>query len=127
MPELVNNKIYADKSPIHGWGVFACEDISSGEIVEECPVIIMDEKFDELPREIKKYAFSWKFGIIQKPCIVMGYGGVYNHSDNNNLEYYSDTVKGVMVYKASRDIKVGDELFVNYGQEYFLINRIEKK
>lgn len=127
MHPLINNKIYASKSPIHGWGAFASEDISSGEIVEECPVIKMDEKFSGLPSEIKRYAFSWKYGLSQKPCIVMGYGGVYNHSDNNNLEYYTDEAKDVMVYKASRDIKAGEELFVNYGPEYFQMHGIEKK
>ena len=128
MSALIFNKIYADNSPIHGYGVFASEDISKGEIIEECPVIKLNNtKFEELPKGIQEYAFSWKFGISQIPSIVMGYGGVYNHSDNNNLEYYSDNAKNVMVYKSNRDINKGEELFVNYGQEYFNITGIEKK
>jgi len=124
---LINNKIYAKKSSIHGYGVFASDNILSGEIVEECPVIPINLEFKELPIEIQKYAFSWKFGIIKQPCIVMGYGGVYNHNDNNNLNFYVDGGKDVMVYIAIKDIAKGEELFVNYGPEYFSIHNIVKK
>ena len=34
-------KIYVDKSPIHGWGVFASQDIEEGEVFEEVPVLTL--------------------------------------------------------------------------------------
>jgi SET domain-containing protein len=34
---LINNKIYSKESDVHGYGVFAKEDINKGEIIEECP------------------------------------------------------------------------------------------
>ena len=43
---------------------------------------------------------------------------MYNHSDNHNIEHDQDG-KGNMIYKAGRDIKKGEELYVNYGQKYW--------
>ena len=44
-----NPKVYADKSPIHGWGVFAKEDIIEGEVFEECPILTLPiEKGEEI-------------------------------------------------------------------------------
>ena len=38
---IFNNKIELRKSTIHGWGVFAKENISAGEILEEIPFLII--------------------------------------------------------------------------------------
>jgi SET domain-containing protein len=35
------SKIFIDKSPIHGWGVFAKVDIEENEIIEECPILTL--------------------------------------------------------------------------------------
>ena len=53
-------KIYVDKSPIHGWGVFASQDIETGEIIEEVPVL-------ELPINKKDRLFLLEDAL--KNCI----------------------------------------------------------
>ena len=58
--------------------------------------------------------------------MVLGYGAVYNHDDNNSVYYYSDKDKNIMVYKTLRAIKKGEEIFVSYGQEYFKVLDIKK-
>ena len=39
---------------------------------------------------------------------------MYNHSDNYNVAHNQDPEN--MIYTAARDIKKGEELYVNYGQ-----------
>lgn len=124
---LINNKIYSKESDVHGYGVFAKEDINKGEIIEECPVIIIrSSNYYNLQRELKEYVFSWKENGNQTPAVIMGYGGVYNHSDKCSAHFYCDNEKRVMVYRAIKNIKKDEEIFLNYGDEYFDILQIKK-
>ena len=43
---------------------------------------------------------------------------MYNHSDNHNI-FHDQDGQGNMVYTAFKDIKNGDELYVNYGSNYW--------
>ena len=52
--------------------------------------------------------------------LVLGYGMVYNHQNNHNITYKYTDDKKFMVYKASKNIKSGNELFVNYGPNWWM-------
>ncbi|MHA1988666.1 MAG: SET domain-containing protein-lysine N-methyltransferase [Promethearchaeota archaeon] len=129
--DLISNKFgIVKKSPVHRWGVFATEDIEAGTILEECPVIhIYSVPFKDSTKEFKNYLFSWPTNIDAKqrhPVMVLGWAEIYNHNDNNNVNYYSDNEKDVMVYKTIKKVSKGEELFVNYGQSYFDALKIKK-
>lgn len=128
---LISNKYCTlKKSPIHRWGVFAEENIDAEVILEECPVIhIYSQPFRNITKEFKDYLFRWPTNIEEKkmhPVMVLGWAEIYNHNDNNNVIYYSDNEKNVMVYKTVRKVLKGEELFVSYGQDYFDILNVEK-
>ena len=50
--------------------------------------------------------------------MAMGYVPVYNHSYNSNCEYEMEFDKEVISVRAVRDIKKGEELFINYNGTY---------
>jgi SET domain-containing protein len=43
---------------------------------------------------------------------------MYNHSRDANVDWVTDEKRNLFIFKAIRDIKCGDELFINYGEAY---------
>uniref|UniRef100_A0A6C0C776 SET domain-containing protein n=1 Tax=viral metagenome TaxID=1070528 RepID=A0A6C0C776_9ZZZZ len=118
----VNNISYTDKIsiknsliPNSGRGVFAEKDFKKGEVIEVCP-LITDYKKNFENSKIKDYTFKSKFKKDQE-VIVFGMCSMYNHSDNFNVHHNQDSEN--MIFTASRDIKKGEELYVNYGGDYW--------
>ena len=118
----LKNNSYIDKIsikqsliPNSGRGVFAEKDFKQGEVIEVCP-LITDYKKNFEKSKIKDYTFKSKF-IPDQEVIVFGMCSMYNHSDNFNVGHNQDPEN--MIYKASRDIKKGEELYVNYGTNYW--------
>jgi len=118
----VKNNLYIDKISIKqslisggGRGVFAEKDFKKGEVIEVCP-LITDYKKNFANSKIKDYTFKSKFKPDQE-VIVFGMCSMYNHSDNFNVGHNQDPEN--MIYIASRDIKKGEELYVNYGTNYW--------
>jgi len=101
--------------PNSGRGVFANKDFKKGEIVEVCP-LISDKRSNINNSIIKDYTFKNKFK--DEEVIVFGLCSLYNHSDNNNI-YHDQDGNDNMVYTAVRDINKGEELYVNYGVNYW--------
>jgi uncharacterized protein len=117
MKPLVQNT-YVNKSVIHGWGVFAKRDIRKGAIIEECPFIISAAE-EKNPAEIQSYLFSGD--TDDETVIILGYGCIYNHSSKNNADYYADDRKNIIEFVAKRNIKKGEEIFINYGRQYWKV------
>ena len=94
----MSSLVYVDKSPIHGKGLFAKEDIKKGTLIGNASgrttkrdgihVIWLDEK--------TAYRIDCDFRYI-------------NHSDDANAVYY-DTLEVC----ALKDIKAGEEITHNY-------------
>lgn len=117
-------KICVDKSPIHGWGVFALEKISKGELIEQTPYVKLFERGTEnKPCEkevLVDYRFSfpanleWKFQVMPFGC-----GGIYNHSDTPNAGWETCEESNTFKFYATRDIEAGEEIFTYYGPAYY--------
>jgi len=122
----LERKIRLDYSPIHGKGVFATEAIESGEIIERCPMKIMEFRMN-----YHKDPVVWSYMFTNTcPCeeckrhgghflMVMGYGQVYNHQEDNNASISFDLKNEIADIKSLRRIEKGEEIFVNYGPNYF--------
>jgi len=122
---LEENKGYVAKSPVSGYGVFAKDDIKAGDIIEECPVVILDGSHNSNKDWVlNRYAFTWSCmcNICQKNgqsmCIPMGNGMIYNHSDNPNAYYIQDSFFRIFRFYAFRDIKKDEEITWFYGTGY---------
>ena len=110
-----SNKIYIKFINIKkGWGVFCKEKILKGEIVEQCYGIIDNYKTTPL----KEYTFelNTKTWETNDSIMPLGYGGIYNHSDEPNIVY--DIIDKIIEFKATKDIEIGDEICHNYGKGY---------
>ena len=113
---LPPKKIYVKKSPIHGLGVFAGEKITKEEIIEECPILTLPINKGESSGLLLDYRFNWPQGTEWEEQVVgLGFASLYNHSESPNAYWISNYEKRTFNFIASRDIQVGEEIFVWYG------------
>ena len=118
MSEYYKN-IQVKKSEIHGKGVFAVNDIKKNKIIEICN--ILEVKRRKVKGIFKDYVFRKN---RKKSFLALGYGSLYNHSNDNNaiVEYEND----LLYILAVKDIKKGQEIFINYGDNYWGSRNLNK-
>lgn len=112
-------------SNVSGRGVFATHNIKNGDFVERCPVLQLNE--EDVGGELLNYVF---YGDNEKQRLVaMGNGMLFNHSSFPNVAYYlEETPLGPeLIIYALRDIRKGEELFYNYGSEWWTTRNIREK
>ena len=110
------SKIYVDKSPVHGWGVFAKETINEGEIFEEVPVLELPINKGEVTSLLIDYRFNWPQGVEwDKQVVGLGFASLYNHSNDANAYWVSDLEKNTFKFISNKKILSGDEIFIWYG------------
>ena len=102
-----------------GRGVFTSEDIEAGTLVEIAPVIVMSKEERILLDKtiLHDYIFEWG---DQKDhcCMALGYVPIYNHSYQSNCEYEMDFEQQQINIKTVRQVKAGEELFINYNGDW---------
>jgi len=111
---------------IFGRAVFATEDIKNGELVERCPMEILAFRMN-----YHKDPVVWSHMFTSTcPCeeckrhgghilMVMGFAQMYNHQDDHSADIKFDLKNKIADIVARRDIKKGDEIYLNYGPKYF--------
>lgn len=99
-----------------GWGVFTNNDIKKDDNVEICHCI-MD---NYISSPLKDYVFQ-SFSGGNDTYHVFGFGPIYNHSYEPNIDYKIIENDGIPLFRfyAIRDIKTGEELRHNYGVKYW--------
>ena len=113
----VPTKIEIKESPGKGLGVFAIESIIKGEIIEECHLITLPF-FDARGRKVlPDYRFNWPMKDPIKFILPLGYGGCYNHNDNNNTYWRKHPEYEAFQFYAVKDINPGEELLIYYGNK----------
>ncbi len=103
------------ESLIHGKGVFATSEIVKGTIFE----------FDVIPvnkKDISENLIFYSFPFNKDSCcLCFGFISFVNHSKNSNLKILSlDKKKLLKKFIVTNNVKIGDELFLNYGNNSFL-------
>jgi|LULM01.1.fsa_nt_gb SET domain-containing protein len=127
---FVSSKIEVRRSSIHGYGVFAKEDISSGEILEECYYLDLGQFWSKVPTRLKDYVYAVtkaSRGASSSSAVVLGNAMIYNHSEDYSVEYRCDTGAKTFTYWANKDIKADEELFTTYGENSYSATRIRMK
>jgi SET domain-containing protein len=105
-----------ESSPKRGRGVFATKNINKGTVIEISPVIVLSEKERKRIEKTLLFHYIFEWGSDKKKAAVaLGYVSLYNHSYNANCEYEMEFGKRLMTIKTVKDIKKGEELFVNYN------------
>lgn len=108
----LSNKIEVRKSNIHGWGVFAKENIPKDYIVEEC-------HYTTLPKNVKEtdelWRYSWK--NFDSSITPFGWANIYNSSKSDktaNIIKEYDKKNKLLFFKTITEIQKNDELLHNY-------------
>lgn len=118
---LDNNiiKIQVRTFPNKGRGIFAIHNIKEGEVIEVAPVLTFSEEESALIMETKlaDYCFGWGDG--RQSAIALGFGSIYNHSDNPSAYYQKRDHRDDMVIMALKDIKSGEEITIHYGENWW--------
>jgi uncharacterized protein len=116
----VATKIEIKTSPGKGMGVFATEPIREGEVIEECHLIKLPTKKWEKSSLMIDYRFCYPMGDNWEDYVLpLGYGCIYNHSDNNNAMWRNHPIYRAFQFYAVRDIEPGEEICTNYGSGYY--------
>jgi len=120
--EHYSNKIELTMDSISGRGVKAIDDIKENDIIEICPYL--EDNKDNFQGILKDYIFKSK--TDNKSLLAFGLCSIYNHNDENNVGHAVNYDNQTFIIKANRDIKKGEELFLNYGSGYWSSRNIKK-
>lgn len=101
-----------------GRGVFATEEIRTGNIIETAELIELTQK---ATKDIDKTALNvYTYRLTDdQDCLVLGNGELFNHSSSPNVSYIivKRSNRRMMQFKAIKDIYPGDELLIDYKQD----------
>jgi SET domain-containing protein len=110
--------LFISEIPKKGRGVYTSMDITSGDTIEICPVIIIPKL--QLPiihkTILHDYYFLW--GEHLEDCaIALGFGSLYNHEVHPNANFILDLENNTIDIVAIQNISAGSEITINYHGE----------
>jgi hypothetical protein len=110
----------AIKQGRHGRGVFATRRFAEGDVVETCPTVQVPDS--DVTGVLRDYVFT---SVKQRDVVLaLGYGMLYNHSAEPNLEY-EQVDPGSITFFALRTVQPGEELTIDYGEEWWETRGVE--
>lgn len=99
-----------------GRGVFALANLPAGMLLETSPVIVMTKEHQELVDQTPLHDYIFLWGEQEEQCaMALGYVPLYNHAPSSNCEYVMDFAAHTISIITVKDIKEGEELFINYN------------
>ena len=102
-------KLYLAEAKGKGMGVFASDAITKGEVVEVCHIYFLKRDMGE---NLPTYTYAFPKGETKKLFLVFGFGSIYNHCDENNIDWECDGK--TMKFFATRNINVNEECCIRY-------------
>jgi len=103
-------------TPAMGRGVFTAENLPANTIIEISPVIVLSAADRQLVDQTALYNYVFEWGEdLSQCCIALGFVPIYNHAYTSNCEYEMDFEHETITITTMRDIKTGEELFINYN------------
>ena len=120
-------KLQVRPSEIGGYGVFAVEDISQGEVVEEATFGKMKYRTSHIyAKEIEQICYTYPCGcnmcqlVGRQLCLSSGHIDLYNHGDDEeqNVKFEWNKEDRIITVRATKCIANGEEVLHNYGPNY---------
>ena len=96
---MLTNRTYISQSDIHGYGVFAIEDIQTDEVIIEYPCVPVQSR-RPIPPEITTHLFVAEKGVV----VVFGNASYINYSKEPNTQYKINSEKNIIFITAIKDI-----------------------
>ena len=104
-----------------GHGIFTTRSIAADTTLEECPYLRINA--DECAGTLDDYVFNLETaeenGESDVYSLVLGWGSLFNHSEEHNTEYWHDTDRDLIVFYTIKKVTAGKQLFVNYGKDWW--------
>lgn len=113
MADLSEFALILKPSEIGGVGVFAASDIPAGKLVFSQPFHPRLMKVNDIPKEFLKFVIY----LNEEECLApqrfdrMEIGWYLNHSDTPNITKIAEHTA-----VSNREIKAGEEIFIDYNQ-----------
>ena len=122
---FIDSRLYVDKSNLHnsGYGVFTRSFIPKGTVIEVAHTIQIPISEREYLSTLLHYDFSCPSDEIT--LIGMGFSGIYNSRKVFNVDWRSTDKTITMTTNC--DVYPGEELYVNYGANYFNLHGIPEE
>jgi hypothetical protein len=105
----------------HGRGVYADRDFDEGETIEVCPTIEIDE--EDAGGILGDFVLKSNVGPNGN-VLMLGYGSLYNHSSDASAQYEQYTDDS-LAFVATRYITKGEEITIDYGEEWWESRELE--
>jgi hypothetical protein len=104
-----------------GRAVFARQEIRPNQTIERVPVLLIPRAQVFSPPDesqphgskISWYVFNWLPTKRDYVALALGYGSIYNHSDDPNARYEME-MPDILRFIAIKPIRVGDEITIDY-------------
>ncbi len=108
--------VLAAVSRIHDRGVFAASEFRKGDWIEIAPFIpVSSEQFSLLKGTSLHYSY-FMTGREDFPAVIgLGLASLYNHGSPAHASYNIDMEQQVIRFRATRQIKAGEEITINYN------------
>lgn len=110
-----------------GRAIIAERDLSIGDIITNCELLVFspEDTLKVNETDLQYYTFTYnKEG--KQDCLVLGDGEIFNHADDANVLYGLVDWNGrkLMRFQASRPIKKGEQLFIDYRADVDKISNV---
>ena len=56
--------------------------------------------------------------------LLLGYGSLYNHSSENNADYFYDEANDLVYFESTHPIVAGEEICISYGSDWFQSRKV---
>ena len=118
---FIDKRLYIDKSRIEnaGYGVFTESFIKKDTIIEISKILKVANSNVFQPDNILN-DYIYKFDDNHS-AFALGFGSLYNHSDNPNIKY--TIIENKIIFQATRDIFTREEICNSYGKQYWEIRK----
>ena len=79
-----------------------------------CVIVISKKNYKDIAKtELARYVFCWgKDDSLA--ALALGFGGLYNHAVCPNAEFSKRLSTGEIVFRALKDIKMNEEIRIDY-------------
>ena len=106
---MLTNRTYISQSDIHGYGVFATEDIQTSEVIIEYPCVPVQSR-RPIPPEIATHMFAAENGVVA----VFGNAAYINSSKTPCARHKIDSHENLIRIIAIQHIAADSEITLNY-------------